>query len=70
MKSLLLSSLLVITTEIATAQNHLLLSEVAMQPNAAEFIEIYNPTVNAISLDNYYLTGFAKSFQGGLFYFR
>lgn len=38
------------------AQTHLVLSEIAMQPSAGEFIEIYNPTNSTISLDNYYLS--------------
>lgn len=37
------------------AQDHLLLSEVVLQPSQAEFIEIYNPTDAAISLGGYYL---------------
>ncbi len=38
------------------AQTHLVLSEIAMQPSAAEFIEIYNPTDSTVNLDHYYLT--------------
>ncbi len=37
------------------AQNHLLLSEITLQPAEAEFIEIFNPTDSAILLDEYYL---------------
>lgn len=37
------------------AQDHLLLSEIALAPDSGEFIEIYNPTSATISLDNYYL---------------
>jgi hypothetical protein len=43
------------TSSIASAQNHLLLSEIALQPAEAEFIELFNPTNSAISLENYYL---------------
>jgi hypothetical protein len=42
------------------AQNHLLLSEITLAPDSGEFIEIYNPTSNAISLDNYYLADNAE----------
>ncbi len=35
--------------------DHLLLSEVCVTPSTGEFIEIFNPTEGAISLDNYYL---------------
>jgi type IX secretion system substrate protein len=37
------------------SQNHLLLSEITLQPVAAEFIEIFNPTNSSILLDNYYI---------------
>jgi hypothetical protein len=36
-------------------QNHLLISEITLQTDKAEFIEIFNPTNSAISLDDYYL---------------
>jgi hypothetical protein len=35
---------------------HLLVSEVVLAPNAAEFVEIYNPTDHAIDLSNVYVT--------------
>ncbi|MDP6155401.1 MAG: lamin tail domain-containing protein [Candidatus Thermoplasmatota archaeon] len=35
--------------------DHLLLSEVCVTPSTGEFIEIYNPTEGAISLDNYFI---------------
>ncbi|MFH0920515.1 MAG: lamin tail domain-containing protein [Fibrobacterota bacterium] len=38
-----------------TAQGHLLLSEIALQPAEAEFIEIFNPSGSAVSLEGYYL---------------
>jgi hypothetical protein len=37
------------------AQNHLLLSEITLQPTETEFIEIFNPTGSTIILDDYYL---------------
>jgi hypothetical protein len=35
---------------------HLLLSEIELAPSGGEFIEIVNPTAQAIALDNYYLS--------------
>ena len=35
---------------------HLLISEVATQPGEAEFIEIWNPGVNAVDLSIYYMS--------------
>ncbi|WP_437963069.1 lamin tail domain-containing protein [Sorangium sp. So ce260] len=35
---------------------HLLISEVVVRPGAAEFIEIWNPTEEAVDLTNYYLS--------------
>ncbi|MCB9555529.1 MAG: lamin tail domain-containing protein [Deltaproteobacteria bacterium] len=35
---------------------HLLITEVAVSPTEAEFVEIYNPTTTAIPLENIYLT--------------
>jgi hypothetical protein len=35
--------------------DHLILSEVCVSPNAAEFIELHNPTAAAIELSQYYL---------------
>jgi len=42
--------------EPVTDPPHLLLSEVCVQGSSSEFIEIYNPTDEAVELDNYYLT--------------
>ena len=36
--------------------NHLLVTEVAVTPTPVEFIEIHNPTANAVDLTKYYLT--------------
>lgn len=38
------------------AANHLLITEICVTPSNAEFIEIYNPTVSPISLDDTHLT--------------
>lgn len=40
----------------AEPAGHLLISEVAVDPGAAEFIEIWNPTDTAVDLSNYYLS--------------
>lgn len=40
----------------AATPTHLLLSEVAVGPAAAEFFEIWNPTAAAVSLDDYYVS--------------
>lgn len=47
---------LLLLPNAARAQNHLLISEFVVTPTAGEFLEIYNPTANAIPLDNYYLS--------------
>ena len=43
---------------------HLLLTEVCVQGTNQEFIEIYNPTDEAVELDNYYLTDAVYNTQG------
>ncbi|MBP3763059.1 MAG: lamin tail domain-containing protein [Bacteroidales bacterium] len=44
-----------VATMVARAQGGLVLNEVLFQPRSgeAEFVELYNPTAEAISLDNY-----------------
>jgi len=39
-----------------TAQDHVVISEIVLQPSNAEYIKLYNPTDNAIDLSDYYLT--------------
>ncbi|HNZ37863.1 MAG TPA: lamin tail domain-containing protein, partial [Candidatus Marinimicrobia bacterium] len=39
-----------------TAQDHVVISEIVLQPSNAEYIKLYNPTDNAVDLSNYYLT--------------
>src|SRR5689334_5888268 len=39
----------------ASAQQKLLITEVASSPTPAEFVEIYNPNSAAVDLTNYYL---------------
>ncbi len=36
--------------------DHLLISEISLQPNEAEYLKVWNPTNNPIDLTNYYLT--------------
>jgi len=43
---------------------HLLLSEVCVTSNDHEFVEIYNPTTEAVDLSNYYLTDAVHYQQG------
>jgi len=60
MKKLLLIIIATLFFIHANAQDHLLLSEISLAPDAGEFIEIYNPTSGTISLDNYYLADNAE----------
>jgi hypothetical protein len=46
------------------APAHLLLSEVCIQGASHEFVEIHNPTDDAVSLNNYYLTDAVYNAQG------
>ena len=39
-----------------TAGDHLLISELAVAPGPAEFVEIYNPTASAVDLTDYFLS--------------
>jgi hypothetical protein len=48
----------------ANAGDHLLISEFAVLPTDAEFIEIYNPTSVAIDLSDYYVTDFVFKLPG------
>ena len=41
---------------VAPPEQHLLISEICVRPSFAEFIEIYNPGPDAVSLKDYYLT--------------
>jgi hypothetical protein len=49
-------TLFVVGAAAFAAANHLLLTEVCVTPSNSEFIEIYNPTSAAISLDDTHLT--------------
>ncbi len=41
--------------DAGTPADHVLISEVGIQPGGAEFVEIYNPTSAAVDLSDYYL---------------
>ncbi len=42
---------------------HLLLTEVALTPTGAEFVEIFNPTAQAVDLSHYYLSNHGNYFK-------
>jgi len=48
--------ILLVASLAVAAADHLLLTEVCVTPSNAEFMEVYNPTSSAISLDNVHLT--------------
>ena len=50
------------------AADHLLLTEFAVTPTASEFVEIHNPTADAVDLSDVYLTD--AFFGGGDFYWN
>jgi hypothetical protein len=56
-----------ITPLSAKAQDHLLITEFAIEPTVGEFIEIHNPTEAPIDLSNYYLSD--ATFSGGNQYY-
>jgi len=60
-KRIILTWFLLWPVLILTAQDHVVISEIVLQPGSstssnAEYIKLYNPTDNAIDLSNYYLT--------------
>lgn len=63
MNRILLYLFLALSFGSIQAQDHLLITEVAMTPTSGEFIEIYNPTNSAIPLDNYYLADYNDYFR-------
>ncbi len=60
-----LSYLVIITNP---GDPHLLISEIAVQPTAGEFVEIYNPTASPVNLSNYYLTDATNVGSGNYYY--
>ena len=55
-KRIILPGLILLPVLLLTAQDHVVISEIVLQPSNAEYIKLYNPTDNAIDLSNYYLT--------------
>lgn len=69
LRTLLIGVFVVAAISTSFGQDHLLITEFAVSPTAGEFVEIYNPTSNAIDLTNYYLTD--ATFGGdGTYYYR
>lgn len=52
----------------AQTPDHLVISEIAVQPTVGEFIEIHNPTSQTINLSNYYLTDATNPTSGFYYY--
>jgi hypothetical protein len=48
----------------ARGADHLLITELAVTPTDGEFVEIFNPTPDTLSLANYYLSDFVLKFEG------
>ena len=55
-KRIILPGLILLPVLLLTAQDHVVISEIVLQPSNAEYIKLYNPTDNAVDLSNYYLT--------------
>jgi len=55
-KRIVLPGLILLPVLLLTAQDHVVISEIVLQPSNAEYIKLYNPTDNAVNLSNYYLT--------------
>ena len=55
-KRIVLPGLILLPVLLLTAQDHVVISEIVLQPSNAEYIKLYNPTDNAVDLSNYYLT--------------
>ncbi len=56
-------ALILCLTGFAVSQNHLLLSEIQVAPDAQEFIEIFNPNPFPILLENYYLSDYSAYYE-------
>ena len=53
---------------MSNAADHLLLSEIVLQPSDGEYVVIYNPTDTDIDLTNYYLTDATNVGQDKMYY--
>jgi len=62
-------SVIVLFTVTAFSQDKLLLSEIIVGPDAAEYVEIHNPGGSTVTLTDYYLTDATSSFSS-LFYYN
>ncbi len=60
---------LLILSSIVLGQNHILITEIVVQPTAGEFVEILNNTDQTIDLSDYYLTD-ATFAGGGAYYYN
>ena len=47
---------LIMMSAVFGSEDHLLISEIVLQPSTSEYFIIYNPTDNAIDLTDYYIT--------------
>ncbi len=68
-RSLISACLVLSCSSLAHASDHLLVSEIVATPDAAEYVEIFNPTGAAIDLSDVYLTD-ATFAGGGQFYYK
>ncbi len=68
MIGLRIALLLILSTLLTFAQDHLLISEVVVTPTVGEYVEIYNPTSATISLDQYYITDATNVSTGNYYY--
>jgi len=51
-----------------SSPDHLIISEIVLQPSSGEYLKIYNPTDNTIDLDSYYLTDATDTMNGKYYY--
>jgi hypothetical protein len=62
-------ALAALTASSLFAQDHLLITEFVVAPDAGEFIEIYNPTTDTLDLSHYYFSD-ATFASTGFFYYE
>lgn len=69
MKILVITLFVFLLPLIAFAElDHLIITEVVLQPGYGEYIEVYNPTGTEIDLTNYYLTDATDTLNGKFYY--